>query len=223
LRRRVLRTFALKTFQTEVDPRQFSKECETWLSVSGHPSIAKAFGYGEFQGRPSILSHWYPFTLREQILAEWSTVQIYGLVVGLLDALKYLDKEFKLIHQDIKPANILLEKDLTPKLSDFGIVRAIKTDNPNFGKETFLSKKTVNDSGISGTQLYMAPEILFRESKPNVSTDIFSLGVTLYEKLTDQHPYLSNDGIFVELSILVYWMLNCASTVKQESGSATLS
>jgi serine/threonine protein kinase len=125
------RTFALKTFQTAVDPKQFSKECETWLSVSGHPYIAKAFGYGEFQGRPSILSHWYPFTLREQKLAEWSTVQIYALVIGLLDALKYLDKEFKLIHQDIKPENILLEKDLTPKLSDFGIVRAIKTTASN--------------------------------------------------------------------------------------------
>jgi eukaryotic-like serine/threonine-protein kinase len=130
-----LRTFALKTFQTAVDPKQFSKECETWLSVRGHPSIARALNYGDFQGRPSILSVWYPFTLREQKLSQWSKSQIYNLVIGLLDALKFLDTEFELIHQDIKPANILLADDLTPKLTDFGIVRAISTPSGPFGNK----------------------------------------------------------------------------------------
>lgn len=77
-----------------------------------------------------------------------------------------------IVHRDIKPANILMDGDV-PKLTDFGIARMLDPEE--------MAHSTV------GTPKYMSPEILFGEA--SFPTDIWSIGVTLYEMFTGQHPF----------------------------------
>lgn len=80
-------------------------------------------------------------------------------------------------HRDIKPSNILVSKDMEVKMCDFSIAHINKADTTE-----------TQPSGIMGSPRYMSPEQL-REEKLDNQTDLYSLGVVMYELLTGQHPF----------------------------------
>ena len=83
-----------------------------------------------------------------------------------------------ILHRDIKPANVLLEADGTPRLTDFGLAADLEASSLTVSGEVF------------GSPRYMSPEQAFRCEKPlDARTDVYSLGVTLYEMLTMRLPY----------------------------------
>lgn len=104
-----------------------------------------------------------------------------------------------LIHKDIKPSNILVDTDNTPRLADFGIssITPLKPSGQRpYAKTVELKNLNYDQNSIvSGTPIYMAPE-LFHGAKNSIKSDIFALGVTLFEWLTSTHPYLGPKGEF---------------------------
>ena len=98
---------------------------------------------------------------------------IWDILFQALIALNYIHNEKKILHRDIKPNNIFLDKDWNVKLGDFGL------------SKKFLSEYS---NTIIGTPIYMSPELL--ERKPyNVKTDIWALGCSIYELATFSTPY----------------------------------
>ncbi len=93
--------------------------------------------------------------------------------VKILDGLEFLHSR-NIIHRDLKPANILLQGD-TPRLADFGISRALRTTASS------------QSSNVSGTFAYMSPEGF--DGKRSVQTDVWSVGVNLYQFLTGTLPF----------------------------------
>lgn len=91
------------------------------------------------------------------------------------------------IHRDIKPANIFLVGDNQPKVVDFGIARV-----PNRAVDADGQPQTLFKNNLMGTPNYMSPEQA--ASQPVTAlTDVYSLGATLYEMLTNQKPFPSSD------------------------------
>ena len=88
------------------------------------------------------------------------------------------------IHRDIKPSNILLDEEGNGYLADFGIAKDL---------ETSLDKET-RSGGIIGSLDYLSPEQA-RSQPVTPQTDIYSLGVTLYEVLTGEHPFPNLSGV----------------------------
>ncbi len=183
---------ALKTYQELAERSQFMKEVELWISLGTHPYISHARAYTEWGPKPAIIADWYDKSLAETKIMEWPSPNIIKFSLQLVEGLCYALDSTKIIHQDIKPSNVLLDTSNAPRLSDFGMA--------SFAIERLGDLRSIDDlqkdmnhsillGGIGGTPLYMAPELFFGGS-PSVRTDIYSLGVTFYEALTGQHPFL---------------------------------
>jgi serine/threonine protein kinase/tetratricopeptide (TPR) repeat protein len=92
-----------------------------------------------------------------------------------------------LLHRDIKPENIMLTPNGQVKVLDFGLARDLPRSHDTPGQDT-PGQDTVDTVSLSGTFLYMAPEVL-QERDSDRRADIFSLGVVFYEALVGKHPF----------------------------------
>ncbi|MDO9050883.1 MAG: protein kinase [Methylotenera sp.] len=189
-------TIALKIIKGKSSIKAFDTECEAWFSVAYHPNIARPIAFGSWKSLPSIAIEWYPLTLDTLNPKSLSGYQLQSIISGVISALSFSYKAKGLIHQDIKPANILIDKSGKPRLSDFGLARCVAAtikDRIALGAGN-IPKSTSRE--LSGTPFYMAPE-LWDGAVPSIKTDIFSLGVTFYQFLTKQHPYVENSSSHV--------------------------
>jgi len=180
-------TIAMKTIKGESSIKLFDDECEAWLSISYHPNIAKAFAFGSWNAIPSVLVDWYPSSLDKIKAKTLSYAEIIKLIVGTVNALNFAYNQKRLIHQDIKPANILVDDDMNPMLTDFGLAKCVSVDENKKFEDFIFGRKS--NAALSGTPYFMSPE-LWENAQPSISTDIFSLGITFFNFLTNEHPYV---------------------------------
>ena len=156
----------------QVNLEAIRQEAELWAKASGHANILPIIEANIYDGQIVIVSEYAPDgSLEEKLQQELPIKQTLETVIGILNGLEFLHNR-QIIHRDIKPANILLQGE-TPRLADFGISRVIKT--------------TALSTSIVGTPKYMAPEAF--DGKRSVQTDIWSVGVILYQMLTQKLPY----------------------------------
>ena len=156
---------------------RFYREAESAGRLT-HPNIITVFDAGEDKGLAYIAMEYVPgiplrsFTDPKKLLAPKRALE---LAAATAEGLDYAHNQ-GVIHRDIKPANLLYNpKDGTVKISDFGVARM--TDN----------NKTKTGI-VLGTPMYMSPEQLGAEDLTGLS-DLFSLGVTLYELLVGEVPF----------------------------------
>ena len=110
---------------------------------------------------------------------------VLEIAVRLADALQHAHSR-NIIHCDIKPQNILIDKCLNPKITDFGIAKMIS------------NQTTVYTSAVMGSVHYISPEQAVG-GKITASSDVYSLGVVLFEMLTGQVPFTGNTAVSVAM------------------------
>lgn len=164
----------------QIDHETIKQEAALWEQASGHPNILPIIDADEYDGQIVIVSEYAPDGSLEQWLRQngkMSAERAVETTIQILDGLEFLHDR-NIIHRDLKPANILLQGN-TPRLADFGISRAMRTSAASQSKN------------ISGTLAYMSPEAL--DGKRSKQTDIWSVGVNLYQFLTGELPYRQNE------------------------------
>lgn len=191
-------TKAAKTFLEGADKHSFEREAENWFLIGEHPYIAKPMWFGVWQGKCCILMDWYERKLSDLDVQRLKTEQVLHTFAGIVNGLSYAYNRIGLIHQDIKPPNILIDKEGDPRIADFGIavINPRTSFSGGFASIRNDAKATISNGEIGGTPFYMAPELLLGQAKPSVLTDIYSLGVTIYEWLTREHPFLGSETGF---------------------------
>ncbi|MDX8384487.1 MAG: serine/threonine-protein kinase [Ghiorsea sp.] len=155
---------------------RFFREAET-AGMLNHPNIVTMYDAGEEHDLAFIAMEFLdgtdlaPYTKKGKLLPQMATMKIVGKVA---EALHYASAQ-RVVHRDIKPANIMLLKNKTVKVTDFGIARVTASSKTKTGI-------------VLGTPSYMSPEQLAGKHVDGRS-DIFSLGVMLYEMLTGVRPF----------------------------------
>jgi serine/threonine protein kinase len=159
----------------QIDLNAVKEEIFNWTVSGRHKNILPIIECEVFENQIAIVSEFAPDGSLKDLLNKKGCLPIADaieIVIGILNGLAHLHKR-KIIHRDLKPDNILFQGN-TPRLTDFGIARAMPQDS--------LSQL------IAGTSNYMAVESFV--GIRNEKTDIFSLGVILYQTLTNKFPYL---------------------------------
>lgn len=166
--------------RSEIDLDALLQEATAWARATGHPNVLEFLDARVFDGQVVLVSEYAP----DGSLKDWlerhggrapSVEAAVEMARGILAGLEHLHAR-SIIHRDVKPENVLLS-GTTPRLADFGISRVLKS----------TSKSAVS----AGTPLYMAPEAFNR--RRNQQTDLWSVGVILYQMLSGRLPFDGDD------------------------------
>jgi CHASE2 domain-containing sensor protein len=156
---------------------RFFREAET-AGCLNHPNIVTMYDAGEEHDLAYIAMEFLkgqdlsPYTKPDNLLP---LPQVMNIIARVADALDYAHKQ-NVVHRDIKPANIMYDHETdTPKVTDFGIARIIDTSKTKTGM-------------VLGTPSFMSPEQLAGK-KIEGPSDLFSLGVTLYQMACGKLPF----------------------------------
>ncbi len=155
---------------------RFKQEAEAAVRIN-HPNIVTIYETGEFENRPYIVMEYVEGgSLADLIKSkELKIEEVLDIVILICEGLSKAH-QIGIIHRDLKPSNLLMNADRRVKIVDFGLA-----------KLKDVSSITIAPTKM-GTVPYMSPE-QDRGEKVNQQSDIFSLGVVLYELITRQLPF----------------------------------
>lgn len=169
---------------------RFKTEAKAAAKLS-HPNIVNVYDVGEDNGIQYIVMEYvHGDTLKQVIVnsAPFDTIVTLSIAVQMASALAHAHKN-GVIHRDIKPHNILVSVDGTIKITDFGIARAAA-----------VSTVTTTSNAL-GSVYYFSPEQA-RGGYVDSKSDIYSLGITMYEMLTGKVPYDGETAVSIALKHL---------------------
>ena len=179
---------------------RFEREAKLLASLN-HPNIAAVYGLHVDGGvRFLAMELVRGRSLTAEIARGLAPARVIELAVAIADGLAAAHRQH-VTHRDLKPDNIMIGDDGRPKVLDFGLAKlGALASSPE--APTMLREATMTHAGsILGTVAYMSPEQA--QGKPvDPRSDVFSLGIVLYEMITRRRPFLGDDSVSILTAIL---------------------
>jgi len=150
-----------------------------------HPNIVNVFDQGQDGEYTYIVMEYLPGITLRQLLTDFSTLtweQTIDVVKAVLNGLDAAHTA-GIVHRDVKPENVLLADDGRIKIADFGLARA-------------ASHNTQTGQALLGTVAYLSPELV-TGSPADVRSDIYGLGIMMYEMLTGEQPFTGEEAVAI--------------------------
>ena len=166
---------------------RFEREART-IATLEHRSIVPVYDFGEQDGQPYLVMRYMPHGTLADVIREGAiSLDDAGTHLRRLGAALDHVHSHGVVHRDLKPTNIMFDQYGESYLADFGIVRVT-------GSTTNLT-----GTGIVGTPAYMSPEQVRGDETIDHRSDIYALGVILFEMLTGMLPYQSDTPVGVAM------------------------
>jgi serine/threonine protein kinase len=186
--------------------RRFEREARS-VSALNHPNIVTIYEVGQVEGRHFIAAEYIEGqTLRQQLASgQFKAMEALEAAMQIASALTAAH-EAGIMHRDIKPENVMLRRDGIIKVLDFGLAKLV--EKRPFGQTTVADSDSPTEARVRtqpgvvlGTVAYMSPEQA-RGEELDERTDIFSLGVTLYELVAGRPPFTGSNPAEMLAAIL---------------------
>jgi serine/threonine-protein kinase len=171
---------------------RFRREARSQARLE-HPNIVRIHAFRESQEGLFIVMGFVDGKNLSQLIKEMGTISwqhSMPIFKQCLSAIGYAH-QLGVIHRDIKPRNIMINRNGEVKITDFGLAKVQE------GGETTITQ------GVAGTLYYMSPEQVQGMSKVDHRSDLYSLGMTFYEMLAGRTPFNKNDSEFTILKSIV--------------------
>ena len=188
--RRMKRTVAIKVLSSDAMKQagaieRFRREVEAAANLS-HPNVVTAYDADEYQGMHYLAMEYVDGRDLAKMVKEQGPLGVQQAAECILQAARGLQYAHSkgIIHRDIKPGNLLLDKDGTVKVLDMGLARIAEVEADLGGAERLTTA-----GQVMGTCDYMAPEQSLDTHQADARADVYSLGCTLYRLLTGNPPY----------------------------------
>ena len=169
------------------DPTARLLEEARLASSIDHPNVCAVYEAGEVEGRPYLVMQYVPGRTLQDLLADGPLSEPLALSLGvqIADGLAAAHRH-GVLHRDLKPSNVMVTDEGLAKVLDFGLARrtSVAPDAPATrarGRGDIVSSRF-------GTTAYMAPE-QFATRRSTEQSDVWALGVVLYQMATGQHPF----------------------------------
>lgn len=193
-----------QTFQTDENfLARFRREAKI-IARLDHPNIVPVYDFNEHKGQPYLVMKFVEGkTLKNVIDRDFPPQRLFDILSSIASALTYAH-ETGVLHRDIKPTNILIDQDMRPYITDFGLARLAQA-----------SQSTLSQDMLMGTPHYISPEQAKGSEDLGPGTDIYSFGVILYEIAVGQVPFSGNTPYAI-VHDHIYTPLPSPSTVNPE-------
>ena len=167
--------------------RRFQREA---LSVSNlsHPNIVEVYDVGEEDGEHYIVMEYIEGKTLKQLLKKRESLtltEVIDIMTQLTDGISHAHESY-IIHRDIKPQNIMIEDDGKVKITDFGIAMALN------------ATQLTQTNSVMGSVHYLPPEQASGKSA-TIKSDIYSMGILMYELLTGNVPFKGDNAVEIAL------------------------
>ncbi|GLU01158.1 hypothetical protein SLE2022_184820 [Rubroshorea leprosula] len=172
--------------------RQFMAEIDT-IGRTNHINLVRLYGFCYDRNTSALVYEFMEngsldnYLFRKKEMIEWEKLHV--IAVGTAQGIAYLHQgcQQRIIHYDIKPANILLDANFLPKVADFGLAKLCNRDN-------------THDSvtGFKGTLGYSAPELFLRNHPITYKCDVYSFGMLLFEIVGRRKNTVSSSSEIVD-------------------------
>jgi serine/threonine protein kinase len=195
---------------------RFHREVKAAAKLS-HPNIVTAHDAGEHQGMHYLVTEYVAGKDLAAIVKEHGPLDVQAAVECTLQAARGLQyaHEQGIIHRDIKPGNLLLDKKGTVKILDMGLARL----EASASRDDSGGERLTRSGQVMGTCEYMAPEQAFDTHMADARSDIYSLGCTLYRLLIGQPPYQGETLVLVGLAGALLLLLGTVLTLALRHGT----
>ena len=186
------RPVAVKLLHREISEtghqlERFRQEAKSAARLS-NPHLVPVIDAGEQSGRPFIVFEYVEGQTLKQLIESEGPLPVDQAVAYAIEIARGLQTahDHRLIHRDVKPQNVLIDREGRARITDFGIARSLEDDG-------------VTDTGeVVGTTDYVSPEQASGESADERS-DIYALGIVLYEMLTGEVPFQAESQVAVAM------------------------